>query len=135
MDGIWSAKVNISIKCVIIILCIGTASFNHARSIIYVLPNAVTGPQCSYNAFSTTFSHQILSNIAMEFDLCWQNCRKGTLFLYASHRVICSLSTKSANRCWCQSCYNVYFTIQQPFWIWQKQWHNKSKSKHCYSLE
>ena len=39
--------------------CIGTACWNHARSIISVLPNTVTVPQLSYNAISITFSHTL----------------------------------------------------------------------------
>ena len=67
--------------------CIGTACFNHARSIIYVQPNAGTVPHLSYSAISATFNHQILPNVVMDFYICCQNSRKVTLSLYRTHHV------------------------------------------------
>ena len=69
-----------------IVHCTGTAGF-----VLYEINN-LYDTQCSDRAtihhdFSTTFSHQILCNIVMDFDLCWQNPRKVTLFWYTSHRV------------------------------------------------
>ena len=61
-------KVNISIKCVFTVLA--QSAFNHVKSIISVLPNAVTVHHLNYNTISTTFSHQILRNMVMDFYLC-----------------------------------------------------------------
>ena len=88
-----------------------TACFNDARSIISVPLNAVMAPQLHYNAISTTFNHQILSNMAMHFDLCWQNSRHITLFWYTTHHRSCESAISQINLPTdfaVQHCYNSY---------------------------
>ena len=68
--------------------CTGTACFNQARSIL--MTECSHSASIEVNAISTTFNHQILHNMSIDFILCWQNSRR------LLHFFICSSPCKPA---------------------------------------
>ena len=49
--------------------------------------NLIIVKNCQTRDTAPLLNHQILCNMAIDFDLCWQNSRKVTLFWYATHHV------------------------------------------------
>ena len=112
------------------VICTGAVCFNHVRSIISVLPNAATVPWLGYNAIST-FIHQILRNMTMDFDLWWQICRKATFLSYATRHV----NLQFLNSIYQQMlliCYNACIVMQFNM---IKTMTSQIQSKHCCPLE
>ena len=110
--------------------CICTACFNHARSIMSVLSNAVTVLQWNYNAIFTT--------VIIKYSPIWWWVliyvdRILERFHYLDMQLTMWISIQSANRfCWC---YNAFINIHGAVLNMKKKWHHESQSKHCCSFQ